>query len=94
MQYNDQNEYLRRAALIEQLANQHPETMRALSDSERSVLEDYYLAARTAPDATEFRRFLLKQNAKIERVADKAYERLLALAGVSEMLISPQPNGA
>lgn len=90
MLYIDQNEFNRRATLIDRLGNQHPELLRQLPSAQRLALEDYYLASLQSRDPVEFRRDLLKRDTTTERRANQAYEHFLSLAGVPEMLIAQQ----
>lgn len=82
MEYRDQNDYERRIAVIHEIASQHPELLKALTNEDRDLLEAYFLNAWSAPDRAEYRRQLLKKMPTTELAANTAYERFLAEAGL------------
>ena len=86
MEYTDPNEYQRRIQVLREIENQHPQLLHALRPRDRGVLEAYFRAAAAAPDAEEYRRDLIKRQPRIELQANKAYERVLAEAGLPETL--------
>jgi hypothetical protein len=87
MEHLDTNEYLRRAKLVDELANRHPEHLAELPPLERTVIETYFLGALSASDADEYRHDYLKREPRIELQANKAYEHFLSLAGIPVMLV-------
>lgn len=87
MQYTDTNEYLRRILMLEEVVQHHPEIMEAVTDGDRVMLQRYFLGATAAVDVTEYRRQVIKSDPKIEIQANKAYERFMAEAGMSETLL-------
>lgn len=87
MQYTDTNEYLRRILMLEEVMQLHSEIMGAVTEGDRVVLQRYFLGASAAEDVTEYRRQVIKSDPKIEIQANKAYERFMAEAGMSETLL-------
>ena len=87
MQYTDTNEYLRRILMLKEVMRLHPAVMVAVTDSDRQVLQRYFLGGSEVEDATEYRRQVIKSDHKIEIQANKAYERFMAEAGMSEALL-------
>lgn len=87
MQYTDPNEFQRRMIMLEEVMRLHPEVLKAVKDDDRSVLQRYFLEALQADDITEYRQEVIKSNPKIEIQANKAYERFMAEAGMSETLL-------
>jgi hypothetical protein len=87
MQYTDTNEYLRRILMLEEVMQLHPEVMKAVTDPDRQLLQRYFLSAAESDDVTEYRRQVIKSDARVEVQANKAYERFMAEAGMSETLL-------
>lgn len=88
MQYLDQNEYVRRIKLVKALLAQRPKLKAEIGTEDREVLADYYFAGRSADgvDLTEYRSHRLQRRTTVELEADKAFERLMAKAGLPENL--------
>lgn len=87
MQYTDTNEYLRRILVLKEVVQLHPEIIDAVTEGDRVMLQRYFLGAAAADDVTEYRRQVIKSDPKIEIQANKAYERFMAEAGMSETLL-------
>jgi hypothetical protein len=87
MQYTDTNEYLRRILVLEEVMQHHPEILRAVTDDDRLILQRYFLGGSAATDVIEYRRQVIKSYPKIEIQANKAYERFMSEAGLSESLL-------
>ena len=87
MIYIDPNEYQRRAFMLEEVMRLHPTVMKAVTDTDRDLLDRYFLRANGAADATEYRQAVIKADPKIELSANRAFERFMAEAGMSETLM-------
>lgn len=87
MQYTDTNEYLRRILMLKEVMRLQPEVMKAVTEINRQILERYFLGAPAAQEVTEYRRQVIKSDHRIEIQANKAYERFMAEAGMSEALL-------
>jgi len=86
MEYQDNNEYQRRVDVVGEIVAQHPELLKAMTASDRELLEQYFLDAQSMANMAEYRVGILKDNPDLELQANKAYERFLAEAGIPEML--------
>jgi hypothetical protein len=86
MQYIDINQYRRTISLIDEILAQHPKFFDQLNPTERDMLSQYYFAGRSVDvdDIEEYRTKLIQRSPEIELVANKAFDRLLAVAGVPE----------
>ena len=76
-QYNDE------VLLLDGLYEFHPDFFEQLSESDRKVIKEYYLAGEEVPENIfEYRAALISGDVRIEQDAKGAYERLLQIAGV------------
>ncbi len=63
MEYNNHNEYIRRAQSLKEVILLHPAVMKAVKTEDRQVLELYYLGGLQADNPVEYRSNAIKENA-------------------------------